>query len=315
MNKKTTIFMGTPEFAVPSLEMLVEGPYHIVAVYTQPDRQSGRGRSVTMSPVKESALHHCLKVVQPETLRSTEVTEQISRYKPELIVVAAYGKLIPKEILDIPPYGCINVHPSLLPAYRGSSPIQTAILNGDKVTGVTIMLLDAGMDSGPIMRQVEVPIGPDDTAGTLNETLADASAQLLAGTLPDWLTGKIEAQPQDESKASYTKPIEKEDGRIDWNLSAEDLWLRVRAFNPWPGCYTTWKEKTLRIDGAIPLSGEGSGQAGRIVDLPHSSAAPVGVECGQGILGLLTVQLEGKRKMPAEEFIRGQRDFVGSILV
>jgi methionyl-tRNA formyltransferase len=314
MKKKTTIYMGTPEFAVTCLKMLVEGQYHVVAVYTQPDRQSGRGKSVTMSPVKEYALHQRLKVVQPEKLGNNEVTEQISRYKPELIVVAAYGKLIPKEILDIPTYGCINVHPSLLPAYRGPSPIQTAILNGDEVTGVTIMLLDTGMDSGPIIRQAEVPIGHDDTAGTLNETLADASAQLLAGTLPDWLAGKIEAQKQDESKASYTKPIEKEDGRMDWNLSAEDLWLRIRAFNPWPGCYTTWKEKKLSIDRAIPLSGEGSGQTGRIIDLHHSSPAQVGVECGQGVLGMLTVQLEGKRKMTTEEFIRGQRDFIGSIL-
>jgi methionyl-tRNA formyltransferase len=314
VEKKKTIFMGTPEFALPSLEALLKGPYQVVSVYTQPDRPTGRGRSMALSPVKEYALQKGIAVEQPETLKSTEEKEKMAQYKPELIVVVAYGKLIPEDILILPEYGCINVHPSLLPKYRGASPIQTAILKGEQVTGVTIMLLDAGMDSGPVLRQEEVTIQNEDTAGTLSIKIADASAQLLERTLKEWMSGKIKPQPQDENKASYTETIEKGDGRIDWKLAAKDIWLRVKAYNPWPGCSTTWKGKKLRIESAIPLEEEVGGMVGKIIELPQEITTPVGVKCGKGVLGLVTIQLEGKRKMPVGEFIRGQRDFTGSIL-
>jgi len=266
------------------------------------------------SPAKEKALVYGIKLVQPETLKDEIVYEQLQKLAPELIVVAAYGKMIPSLLLGLPEFGCVNIHPSLLPKYRGSSPIASAILNGDAVTGISIMLLDSGMDSGPIIKQTEVPISDEDTTGSLTVVMADISAKLLIDTLPLWIDGKIKLQPQNEQQATYTKTITKSDGEINWQLSAVELWRRVRAFNPWPRCYTWFKGKHLEVTEAIPLSLEETGQPGQVITLPRSAPSIVGVMTGDGVLGLLRVKLEGKKEMPVDEFIRGQRDFVGSKL-
>lgn len=313
--KARVIFMGTPEFAVPSLEALLSNAYDVVAVHTQPDKEAGRGRHTAFSPVKELALSRSLEVVQPETLKDKNVVAHIAGLKPDLIVVAAYRRIIISEILTIPEFGCINIHPSLLPHYRGSSPIASAILQGDDVTGITIMVMDKGMDTGPTLTQRTVSIAAEDTTGSLTTKLAQVGAQLLIETLPGWLGGEIKPQPQDGSRATYTKVIAKEDGKMDWALTALELWRRVRAYDPWPGCYTWWQGKRLKIIEAVPLAGGKSEEPGKVVALPAEAKTTIGVQTRDGLLGLIRVQMEGKRAMSAEEFLRGQRDFVGSRLL
>jgi methionyl-tRNA formyltransferase len=313
--KKRIIFMGTPEFAVPSLGALIHGGYQVVAAYTQPDRRAGRGQQVASSPVKGLALSQGLDVVQIDKLKGAGTVEKLAALAPDLIVVASFGLLLPPEVLNLPKLGCLNVHPSLLPRHRGASPIAAAILQGDEISGVTIMLLDAGMDTGPILNQREVPIADEDTTGSLGIKLAQVGAQLLVETLPLWIEGRIKPQPQGESGASYSKMIKKEDGEIDWRLSAKELWRRVRAFDPWPGCYARWHDKRLKLVKVLPLHGEKSDEPGKVIALPPMAPATVGVETGDGVLGLVRVQLEGKRELSAEEFVRGQRDFMGSRLL
>jgi len=307
--------MGTPAFAVPSLRALVEEGYDVVAVYTQPDKRAGRGQRSTFSPVKEVALSLGLEVVQPESLKNAGVVRHLSSYAPEVIVVAAFGKILPAEVLALPRFGCVNVHPSLLPRYRGPSPVAAAILNGDETTGVTIMLLDEGVDSGPILSQQEVSILEDDTTGSLSARLAEAGARLLIETLPLWIKGKIVPKSQDESQASYSGLVGKEAGRVDWQLPAVEIWRRVRAFEPSPGSYTWWKGKRLKLCKVVPLEVALQAEPGDVVVLPRGLSAVVGVGTGRGILGLISVHPEGKRQMSVEEFIRGQRDFVGSKLL
>jgi len=307
--------MGTPDFGVPALVGLVESGYEVVAVYTQPDRPSGRGRALLYSAVKTAAVEHGLDVLQPATLRSPDETERLAALKPDLVVVAAYGLILPRSILDVPGHGCINVHPSLLPRYRGATPVPAAILAGDEDTGVTIMLMDEGMDTGPVLSQFVVGVEPDDTTGSLTARLARAGARLLNETIPLWLDGSLVPQPQDESQATYTAPISKRDGAIDWHLPASVIERRVRAFNPWPGCYTRWRGRLLRIHEAVSLHKEGAALPGRVKEMEPGQPAIVGVETGEGIIGLLSVQLEGKRAMSAAEFLRGQRDIVGGLLV
>jgi methionyl-tRNA formyltransferase len=232
--------------------------------------------------------------------------------RPDVIVVAAYGQLLPQSVLDIPRFGCINIHPSLLPRHRGPSPVASAILAGDEVTGVSIMLMDRGMDTGPVLAQRRQPVSAEDTTETLTDSLAGVGAELLMETLPLWLAGRIAPQAQDNERATYSRVVTKEDGRMDWHLPALELWRRVRAFQPWPGCYTTWEGKQLKVIQAVPLPGDG--QAGRVVQPGAGPGVPVGVQTGSGILGLLKVQLEGKRVVTGGEFIRGQRGFTGSLL-
>ena len=308
------IFMGSPEFAIPALDHLVQSEHELVAVYTQPDRPTGRGRALAPPPVKKAALEHGIEVLQPATLRDAAEAERLTALKPDVAVVAAYGQILPRNVLDIPEFGCLNIHPSLLPLYRGATPIPAAILAGDADTGVTIMLLDAGMDTGPTLSKIVVEIEPEDTTASLTTKLADAGAELLGETLPLWLDRLITPQPQDESRATYTSPITKEDGLIDWRLPAVDIWRRVRAFYPWPGCYTHWRRKLLRIHEAVPLRKESKLTPGKVITLESGQPAVVGVETGKGILGLVSVQLEGKRAVAASEFLRGQREFVGDIL-
>lgn len=306
------VFMGTPRIAATILEVLIRSPYQVVAVYTQPDRPSGRKRELTSSPVKELAIKHRIPVVQPETLKSAEVVRELANFKSELIIVAAFGQILPMEVLSLPKLGCLNVHPSLLPRHRGPSPVADALLCGELFTGVTIMVMDGGLDSGPILTQSRVAISSIDTTGSLTAKLAHAGAELLMETLPKWLGGEFEAEPQDESQVTYSRLISNKDGEVDWHLPAIELWRQVRAFNPWPSCYSWWRGKRLKIHEAALLSEPARGRTGEVVSLREMPN--VGVVTGNGILGLCQIQMEGKRKMLVADFVRGQGNFIGSIL-
>jgi methionyl-tRNA formyltransferase len=304
------IFMGTPAFAVPSLEALAE-QYEVAAVVTQPDRPARRGRKLTASPVKEAALALGLPVLQPVSLRQEDEVARLRDMEPRVMVVAAYGQILRPQVLAIPPAGVINVHPSLLPKYRGASPIAGALLAGEEETGVTIMLMDEGMDTGPVLTQMTVWVDPADTTGSLEERLATIGAELLVETLPAWLEGRIEAQLQDDDRATYTKPLTKDDAVIDWSLPAIDIWHRVRAYNPRPGSRTWWKGDQFKVLMARPDSDwKGEGEPGQVV----RASSGVVVVTGEGALLLEEIQLAGKRAMGIEDFARGQRDFVGSRL-
>lgn len=303
------VFMGSSEFSLPSLERLILGQHQVVAVYTQPDKPAGRGRALALPPVKKLALEHGIEVRQPKTFREPGAVESLAQLNPDVIVVAAYGQILPEEVLAIPPFGCVNVHPSLLPRHRGPAPIQAAILAGDEYTGVSIMLMDKGVDSGPILSQRRVAIDPEDTAESLTRKLAEVGAQLLEETLPLWLSRSITPRPQ-QGDATYTRLLSKEEGEIDWRLPAPEIWRRVRAFQPWPGCYTRWQGKMLKVLEVLPLPG-GQAQPGLVIPL---GAGQIGVQTGDGVLRLLRVQLEGRRAMTAEEFVRGQRGFIGALL-
>lgn len=307
------VFMGTPDFAVPTLERLIQSEHQIIGVYTQLDKPAGRGQTIASSAVKKVALAHGLPIFQPDSLRKPEVVESLANSRPELIVVAAFGQLLPQRVLDIPPFGCLNVHPSLLPRFRGPSPVAAAILAGDEVTGVSIMLMDKGMDTGPILAQTQTPILPQDTTGTLTDRLAQLGAQLLMETLPGWLVGCLPPKAQEEERAVYSKLIAKEESEVNWYLPALDLWRRVRVFQPFPGCYTRFRGKRLKIIEAAPLPGEKGKEPGRVI-AAEEARSKVGVQTGDGVLALLQLQLEGKRIMTAEEFLRGQRDFLGALL-
>ncbi len=305
------VFMGSPGFAVPSLEYLVASGYELAAVYTQPDRTGRRGRRLTASPVKQAASALGLGVVQPKSLKVPEAVRQLADFKPDVIVVAAFGQLLPKAILELPRLGCLNVHPSLLPEFRGAAPVAAAILVGDEFTGVTIMLLDEGMDSGPILARGQIPIADSDTTASLGEKLAIVGAGLLGEVLVGWARGELKPRPQDEAKASYCQPIAKDEGEIDWKLSALEIWRRVRAFYPWPGSYSRWRGKTLKIIEAMPLTAPAKAKVGEVVALDSGG---FGIGSGDGILNILKVQLEGKQVLSAADFLRGQRDFIGAVL-
>jgi methionyl-tRNA formyltransferase len=309
--KLRLVFMGSPRFAVPPLEHLLASKYQVAAVYTQPDRPAGRGRGLAASPVKQLARARGLTVVQPPSLKAAGVAEQLKDFKPDVIVVAAFGQLLPESVLELPRLGCLNIHPSLLPRYRGASPVASAILAGDDFSGVTIMLMDRGLDTGPLLARAQIPISPQDSTGSLTAKLAWLGAQLLGEVLVGWERGELTPRPQNEAGASYSGPIAKEEGEIDWRLPAVDIWRRVRAFNPWPGCYSRWRGKTLKIIETVPLAGSAAA-TGEVVVL--TSKAGFGVGTGDGVLGVLRVQLEGKRAMSADEFLRGQREFIGMVL-
>jgi len=309
--------MGTPEFGVPCLEHLILNQYQVVAVYTQPDKPAGRGRAPVSSPVKGAALRWKLPVLQPASLKSEEAVVQLAEFHPDVIIVAAYGQILPQSVLDIPKYGCINVHPSLLPRFRGASPVAAAILAGDDFTGVSIMLMEPGLDTGPILARAQIPVSARDTTGSLTDKLSQVGARLLQEVLLRWLRGELTPQPQNEDKATYSSPITKGEGEVNWHLPAKDIWRRVRAFQPWPGCYTRWRGKRLEIIEAVPLPQTGTFGVGQVVALPPDLGMPeaaFGVCTGAGILAVLRVQLEGKRAMSAAEFLRGQRQFIGVIL-
>jgi methionyl-tRNA formyltransferase len=307
-----TVFMGTPQFAVVILESLLQNSYQILAVYTQPDKAAGRGRPVVSSPVKKLALERQIAIIQPETFESSEIVDRLASFQPELIVVTAFGFVLPLKVLSLPKFACLNVHPSLLPRHRGPSPVANSILCGDELTGVTIMLMDAGLDTGPILAQEKVGISFADTTGSLGAKLADVGARLLLQTLPGWVGGDLKPQAQDESQATYSKLITGKDAEIDWRLSALELWRMVKAYNPWPGCYSLCQGKRLKIHEAVPLGDGKNGEIGKVIALAEHPE--IGVITKKGILGLCQIQLEGKREMQASEFVRGKRDFIGCVL-
>lgn len=304
------VFMGTPDFAVPVLERLADA-YQVVGVITQPDRPAGRGRRLMPSPVKQVALERGLPLLQPRSLRTPEAIAQLADWEPEEIVVAAFGQILRQTVLDLPPHGCINVHASLLPRWRGAAPASAAILAGDEVTGVTIMKMDAGVDTGPMLAQQEEPIRPDDTKATLEARLAQLGAGLLIDTLPSYLAGTLVPRPQPDDGVTYARQLRKEDGQIDWSLPAVALDQRVRAVTPWPGAFTTWRGQRLKILQGVPLpTWHGEAPPGTVFALADGLA----VATGKGALRLEAVQLAGKRPLDGAAFIRGQRDFVGSRL-
>jgi len=319
------IFIGTPSFAVPSLLALARAGHSIAAVITQPDQPAGRGRTPRPPPVKLAALDRGLPVLQPPALRDSDTLARLRALSPEVMVVVAYGVILRRDVLDIPPRGVLNVHASLLPRWRGASPIPAAILAGDERTGVTIMLMDAGMDSGPLLAQNEAPVQESDTAGSLGERLAEVGAGLLAETLPRWLAGEIEPQPQDDSRATTSPLIRKEDGALDWSLPATDTWRRVRAYNPWPGAYTTLDGELLHIWQARPLDANSSARPGTLLELGEAwmndlpveaiNQAAFAVQTGRGVLVPLEVQRAGRRVLSAVEFLRGMPGLIGQRLV
>jgi len=305
------VFMGTPSFAGPALRLLKSNGYEIAAVYTQPDRPAGRGCKVSFSPVKQIALELGLKVVQPVSLKKEEAFEELKSFAPDAIVVAAFGQILNRAVLDLPRYGCVNIHPSMLPKYRGAVPVAASLLNGDSFTGVSIMLMDEGLDTGPVLSQAQIPIQKYDNMGVLTDKLAFIGACMLLETLPDWAKGRILARPQDEAAASYFRTITRESGIIDWSEDAVLIWNKVRAYYPWPGCYTRWQGKNIKIIEAAPVAWQGNAAIGEVIALPHGGA---GVVTGRGVLNIVTLQPEGKKPMPSAEFLRGQRQFIGSVL-
>ncbi len=304
------VFMGTPEFAVPSL-LALSDHHEVVGVVTQPDRPAGRGRTLTPSAIKQAALAADLPVFQPETLGSPQAVDHLAAWHPEVIAVAAFGQILPDAVLELPPHGCLNLHASLLPRYRGATPIPAAILAGDERTGVTLMRMDEGLDTGPIIAQVECPITSMDTAASLTAKLSDMAAQLLIAKLPEWIGGELQAQPQDDSQATYCGPLKKEDGRLDWSRSADYLDRQVRACDPWPTAFTTWQGRMLKVLRARSRPEiQMEGQPGEVVALEPG----IGAITGKGILQLIDVQLAGRRAITAQQFARGQRKLVGGVL-
>ena len=303
--------MGTPAFAVPVLDAIYEQPgLELAAVYTPPDRKRGRGQNLEASPVKQRAEALGVPVEQPRTFRNDEAVARLSACKPDVIVVAAYGRLLPPETLAIPRFGCLNLHPSLLPKYRGPAPVAGAILAGDRVTGVSLMLLDEGMDTGPIIAQRERPIDESDDAATLTETLFADGAELLIESLGGWTNGSISAWAQDDELATYTNKLERADGLADWNLSAEALSRRQRAYAPWPGLYTTWDGSELKLREVDPVPGEGV-EPGLVTAVAE---AEIAVGTREGLLAVRRLQLAGRRATNAEEFLRGHPEFRGARL-
>lgn len=297
------VFMGTPEFAVPALRRLIEH-HTVVGVVTQPDRPAGRNRQMQPSPVKLVAQDADIPVFQPEKLRRAEAIETLRQWEVDAYVVAAFGQILPQAVLDIPAYGSINIHASLLPRWRGAAPINAAIRAGDTESGITIMKMDAGLDTGPMLSQRAIPLAPDETAQTLHDKLSALGAELLIDTLPGYLSGEITPQPQDDSLATFAPRIEKEEGRIDWTKSAVEIERTARAFTPWPGTYTAWNGKQLKIHAGTV--GEGSAEPGQAVE----RGGRVAIGTGEGLFYPTRVQLEGKSAVSIEEFVRGYAAFV-----
>ena len=303
--------MGTPQFAVPSLRALVDRGHDVACVFTQPDRPAGRGQAMRASAVKELAIARELPVEQPEKLRDPQVAERVRALRLDALVVAAYGKILPKAILDLPPRGAINVHGSLLPKYRGAAPIQRAILAGETATGITIMQMNEKMDAGDLLLQEETPIGADDTSESLAERLAEIGARLLVETLDRLEAGTITAQKQDESLVTFAPLVKKEEGAVDWSRSAVQIERAVRAFTPWPSAFTTLRGKLLKIHRAAVIPGGESVNPGTVVRADEDG---VEIATGRDRLRLATVQLEGKRSVAAADLVSGRLVAPGDLL-
>ena len=298
--------MGSPDFSLPTLRQLAQ-IYQVVGVVTQPDRASGRGRELKAPPVKLLAQELNIPVIQPQKLREPEAMQQLREWNPDLIVVAAFGQILKKDVLDMPKFGCINVHASLLPRWRGAAPINAAVLAGDEETGVTIMKMDVGLDTGPMLSMKRIRIKPDDTAGSLFEALSTLGADLLIETLPVYMDGKIAPEPQPEDGATYAPMLKKEDGRLDFNQSAIELERRIRAMIPWPGAWFEWNGNLLKVSRGVVNEGRGKEVGSRLI----VDGRPA-VRCADGILILDEVQPPGKKVMPGKAFLSGARDWESS---
>jgi methionyl-tRNA formyltransferase len=298
MTAARLLFAGTPEFARASLEALVDAGHAPIAVLTQPDRPSGRGRKLRASPVKEYSVQHDIPVIQPVTLKDPHVVEELAGLEPDIMIVAAYGLILPEAVLDVPRLGCVNVHASLLPRWRGAAPIQQAILNGDTETGVCLMQMDPGLDTGPVYASAAIGIEAEETAGGLHDRLAALGASLLVATLPDILAGKLEPAEQDEAQATYAGKIRKEDAHIDWSLPAAVLHRKIRAYNPVPGAWFELAGERIKCWSATVLDGV-EGPPGVVL---QSGSDGVDVTCGEGALRLTELQRPGRRHVSAAEF-------------
>ena len=296
------VFMGTPDFAVPALEALVKGGHQVIAVVTQPDKPKGRGKGMAMPPVKEKAMEFNIPVYQPVKVREEGFFQQLRELSPEVIVVAAFGQILPKAILDLPRYGCINIHASLLPKYRGAAPIQWAIINGEKETGVTTMMMDAGLDTGDMLEKTVVPIEEGETAQSLSDKLSAAGGPLILSTLKKVEEGTLTRTPQRDEESCYAKILQKTLGRIDWNREAEHIERLIRGLNPWPSAYTTLNGKSLKLWKAKALLEEYPGEAGQVVKAVGNELL---IKTGKGTLKAEALQLEGKKRMEADAFLRG----------
>lgn len=301
------VFMGTPDFALPTLQMLIN-THEVIGVVTQPDRPVGRKGEFTPPPVKVLAQAHAIPVLQPQKLRHPDATTQLGAWQADLFIVAAFGQLLPQNVLDMPKYGCLNVHGSLLPRWRGAAPIQAAIQHGDTETGVTIMQMDAGLDTGAMLTKRVIPIRADETAQTLHDTMAQVGAELLHGTLADYLAGKLTPQPQDNALATFAPQIQKSDGQIDWSKPANWIERTVRAFTPWPAAYSFWEGKQIKWHRA--RVGEGIAPQGQVIREGES----VAIGTGEGLLYPEVVQLEGKKVVTISEFLNGYPQFTGATL-
>jgi methionyl-tRNA formyltransferase len=308
--------MGTPQFAVPSLRALSLGPY-MITVVTQPDRPAGRGGKLTPPPVKVVADELGLPILQPATLRDPDFRAELAELHPAMTVLVAYGEYVVPSLLDLPRRGSVNLHPSLLPRWRGSTPIQSAILAGDEMTGASIILMDRGLDTGPILAQRSVPIGREETHPELSERLAHIGAELLAETLPLWLRGEIEPVPQTEEGATLTRTLKKEDGLIEWQQPAEQIARRVRALQPWPGTYTYWNASPLKILRARVVEAPGevvSMRPGTVSVLQGPGGKALAVWAGDGLLEITEAQMPGKSPVKAQALLSGYPQIVGSVL-
>jgi methionyl-tRNA formyltransferase len=303
------VFMGTPDFAVPSLEALIKH-HDVIGVVTQPDRPAGRKGKLKPPPVKVVAENAGIPVMQPERLRrKASIAELEAWAHADLFVVAAFGQILPRTVLDMPPYGCINVHGSLLPRWRGASPIQAAIREGDDETGITIMLMDEGLDTGNMLTKRAIPIANNDTGQSMHDKLAIIGAELLIETLPAYLDGKIQPESQDDAYATYAPQIKKEDGNIDWRSSAQSIERLVRAYAPWPSTYTYWGDKMLKIHAGSWV--EGRAHVGKVI----TYADGVGIGTGDGVFLPKSVQLAGKKRVDITDFLRGYPDVLGAVLL
>lgn len=305
------VFMGTPDFSVPTLEKIIEAGHEVLGVVTQPDKAKGRGKKVIFSPVKEKALEYNLPVYQPRRAREPEFIEEMRVLNPDVMVVVAFGQILPKDILDIPKYGCVNVHASLLPKYRGAAPIQWAVINGDAVSGVTTMQMDVGLDTGDMLLKAEVPLAEDETGGSLFDKLSTLGGELLIETLVKIEAGDIHPEKQDDSQAGeYARTLDKALGKVDFTMSAAAIERLIRGLNPWPSAYTSYNGKTMKLWKAEIVSG-GEGVPGQIIGIDKKSFT---VQTGEGGLRIMELQMEGKKRMDAGAFLRGCQLSVGEML-
>lgn len=296
------IFMGTPDFSVGTLEALIRAGHQVVLAVTQPDKPKGRGGKMQFPPVKETALEHGIPVFQPRKVREPENIEELRKYQADVIVVVAFGQILPREILELTPYGCINVHASLLPSYRGAAPIQWAVINGETVSGVTTMQMDEGLDTGDMLLKTEVPLEPEETGGSLHDKLAAAGASLCVRTLKALEEGTVTPKKQGESPTAYASMLKKEMGEIRWEESAISIERLIRGLNPWPSAYTGWQDKTMKIWEAEVLEEDSGQEPGTVVRVDKDGFL---VQTGKGLLKVTALQIPGKKRMEADAFLRG----------